>query len=363
MKILFITDLYPIAPDEKAQVLTLHNFVAEWIKQGHQVDVIKPNFIINSFIRGKNFYKNGFYNFDGVNIFNVNYHSPFLFNIEKKLSAKIEIQSYDVLISHMPSGIIFAHKLAKKYNKPLICAVHNSDLEVLKNPVYKFYFASELKKAYHFAKKIACRSYVLEKKFVEIFPELQEKTFVAESGVKFQDENLRKNFDFSNPIKVLTCARLIKRKNIDKLISAINNLSDFSLEIIGTGREFKNLKKISNPSKVTFLGHLLQKKVLEKMRDSDIFILPSVNETFGMVYLEALASGCITVCTKNDAIDGIIKDSENGFLCNADVQDIQRVLLQIKSFAKLSDIRKEAFETIKRLSPETCAKNYLERIN
>ena len=58
MKILFITDLYPIRTDE-SPVLTLHNFVKEWIKQGHSVDVIRPNFIINSFIRGKKFYKNG----------------------------------------------------------------------------------------------------------------------------------------------------------------------------------------------------------------------------------------------------------------------------------------------------------------
>ena len=54
-------------------------------------------------------------------------------------------------------------------------------------------------------------------------------------------------------------------------------------------------------------------QVLAEMRKADIFVLPSINETFGMVYLEAMASGCITVCTENDGIAGIIENNENGF--------------------------------------------------
>lgn len=85
MKILFITDLYPVNTDETTTPVTLHNFVFEWIKQGHNVDVIRPNFILNSFLRGKPFYKTGFYNYEGVRIFNVNYFTPFLFDIVQKL--------------------------------------------------------------------------------------------------------------------------------------------------------------------------------------------------------------------------------------------------------------------------------------
>ena len=81
MKILFISDLYPIKRDEKNSVLTLHGFVKEWIRQGHDVDVIKPNFIFNSFLRKKPFYKTGFYEYEQVKVFNVNYHLPFLGDI------------------------------------------------------------------------------------------------------------------------------------------------------------------------------------------------------------------------------------------------------------------------------------------
>lgn len=368
MKILFITDLYPLKSEEQSTARTLHNFVFEWIKQGHEVEVIKPNFLFNSFLRGKPYYPTGVYDYEGVKIFNVNYFTPFCFDIKKKIPKEFNLENFaknfDIIIAHMPSGIIFANKLIKKLSSesniypPLVCGVHVSDIEVLTKPIYGFYFRNQLKEAYHGAKKIACRSFVLQKKFVEIFPELAEKTFVAASGI---DEKIivERKFSQELPLKVLTCANLIKRKNIDKLISAVND--NFELTVIGDGKEFKKLKKIGR-SNVKFLGRLSGENVLEQMTKSDIFVLPSVKETFGMVYLEAMASGCIVVCTKNDGIDGIIKDGGNGFLCEPTVEGIKEVLLKIKDNKNLDEIIKNSLSTIKEYTQEKCAKYYLDNI-
>lgn len=365
MKILFITDLYPIKSSETTTPLTLHNFVTEWIKQGHNVDVIKPNFIFNSFLRRKPFYKTGFYEFEGVRIFNVNYFTPFLFNFSNKIQKELNLYNYDVIISHMPSGIIFANKLAKIIKKPLICGVHTSDIEVLTNPIYKFYFKDQLQDAYKNAAKIACRSFVLQKKFNNLFPNLAEKTFVASSGA---NSNINySTFRPFNPstMKVLTCANLIKRKNIDKLILAIKDLEDFELTIIGNGSELKYLKKIGSNSsnEIKFLGRLPQEKVLQEMQKSDIFVLPSIKETFGMVYLEAMASGCITVGTKNDGIDGIIINGENGFLCEPTIESIKETLLKIKNFENIEKIVENSLKTAKEYTQKNCAKNYLDQLN
>jgi len=393
MKILFITDLYPIKKGESHSPVTLHNFVFEWIKQGHEVDVIKPNFIFNSFLRGKQFYPDGFYNYEGVRIFNVNYFTPFFFDVTNKISGALDVSAYDAIVAHMPSGIIFANKLANIYKKSLVCGVHSSDIEVLTKPIYSFYFKKQLKEAYQNAKKIACRSNVLQKKFNEILPELAEKTFVAASGI-VQEIPKNKALDIlyprplrqrarrdnknsmilSNaaiqkeslpPISVVTCANLIKRKNIDKLILAINDLDGFELTVIGCGKELKRLKKLAGKN-VKFLGQLPNRQVLEEMKKTDIFILPSVNETFGMVYLEAMTSGCITVGTKNDGIDGIIKDGENGFLCEPTPQGIKEVLLKIKTLGEnaenIEQILKNSLKTIEDYTPANCAKNYLKNI-
>lgn len=391
MKILFVTDLYPINANEINTPLTLHNFVKEWIKLGHEVEVIKPNFILNSFLRGKKFYKTDFYEFDGVKIFNVNYHTPFWLNVDAKmqrykdtkchceepcLQSDEAIQKenhspffncspltshYDLVIAHMPSGIIFANKL--NLYVPLVCGVHCSDIEVLTNPIYGFYFKKQLEDAYKKAKKIACRSHVLQKKFNALIPDCAEKTFVASSGILGNREQETRNNQFtvySSPLIVLTCANLIKRKNIDKLILAVKDLEGFELKIIGDGKELKHLKKIASEN-VQFLGRLAHEKVLEEMQKADVFILPSVNESFGMVYLEAMASACITVCTKNDGIDGIIKDGENGFLTEPTVEGIKETLLRMKDY-DLEKIRQNSLETVKQYTPENCAKSYLDNI-
>lgn len=375
MNILFITDLYPIKAGETTTPVTLHNFVFDWIKQGHKVDVIKPNFIFNSFLRKKPFYSNGFYEYEGVRVFNVNYFSPFLFDIFKKIPKEIDFSSYDIIVAHMPSGLIFANKLAKKINKPLVCGVHCSDIEVLTNPLYKIYFKNQIIEAYKNAKKIACRSFVLQKKFNEILPQFQEKTLVAPSGVDIDFGGIAippysslYNINNSSPLTshlshltVLTCANLIKRKNIDKLILAIKDLEGFELSIIGDGKELSNLKKLDGKN-VKFLGRLSHEKVLEKMQASEIFILPSINETFGMVYLEAMAADCITVCTKNDGIDGIIKNNENGFLCEPTVESIKETLLKIKNLNNIGKILENSHSTIQNYTREACAKNYIDNL-
>ena len=355
MQILFITDLYPVNENEKTTPRTLFDFVQEWEKQGHNVNVIKPNFILNSFLRGKPFYKTGQYG----KVFNVNYWTPFWFNIKSIIP---DLQSSyphgTLVIAHMPSGILFADKLGL----PFVAGVHNSDLEILTSPLYKIHFKKRLEKALYNAKAIACRSFVIKEKLLKLYPEFANKTFTAPSGIK--KEIITENFHPINKdkIKVLTCANFKKRKNIDKVIEACKGLENFELTVIGDGREKKRLKKID--TSVKFTGYLPHNKVLEKMHDSDIFILPSTGETFGMVYLEAMSQGCITICTKDDGISGIIKDGENGFLTLPISNEIRKILINIKNMDndKLNTLRYNSFQTIREYTSDKCASEYLQQI-
>ena len=76
MKILFVTDLYPVKLGEYSTPLTLHNFVCEWIKLGINVDVIKPNFLFNTLVRNKPIYATGCYDYEGIKVYNINYFLP-----------------------------------------------------------------------------------------------------------------------------------------------------------------------------------------------------------------------------------------------------------------------------------------------
>ena len=392
MNILFITDLYPVKSDEKTTPRTLLAFVEEWGKMGHNVDVLKPNFILNSFLRKKPFYKSGQYG----DVFNINYWTPFWFDIKRKFNgnsrlgtlAQLNKHNYNIVVAHMPSGILFADKLGL----PFVAGIHNSDIEVLTKPLYKIHFKNRLEKALKNAKAIACRSFVLQDKLLKLYPEFEEKTFVAPSGIDEkaamfldakQNEKHSADTNFSrftshislssdmnhslltthhSPIKVLTCAHFKKRKNIDKVIKACKGLECFELTVIGDGKERKKLEKIAK--NVIFTGRLPHDEVLAKMRNSDIFVLPSVGETFGMVYLEAMASGCITVCTKGDGIDGIIKDRENGFLTEPNSEKIKETLLNIKNLTKeeLNSLYTNSFNTIQHYTSTLCAERYLQQI-
>lgn len=366
MNILFVTDLYPVKSDEKTTPRTLLAFVEEWKKMGHNVDVLKPNFILNSFLRGKPFYKSGQYE----DVFNANYWTPFLGDVKSKLP---NLPKYDIVVAHMPSGILFADK----FGLPFVAGIHNSDIEVLTNPLYKIHFKPRLEKALRNARAIACRSFVLQDKLLKLYPEFENKVFVAPSGIDEKavmfldakrnekhsvDTNFSRFTSHVSPIKVLTCAHFKKRKNIDKVIKACKGLEGFELTVIGDGKERKNLEKIDK--NVVFTGGLPHDEVLAKMRESDVFVLPSVGETFGMVYLEAMASGCITVCTKGDGIDGIIKNGENGFLTEPTVENIIETLLNIKRLddKKLEALSINSFSTICEYTSTKTATHYLQQI-
>ena len=340
MKILVVTDLYPVKENEPATPRTIADFVSGWKNMGQEVRVIKPNFLLNSFLRRKPYYKSGIYG----EVENINYFFPFWGDIKHKIKTEFKP---DIVIAHMPSGILFADKL----EMPFIAGVHVSDLEVLTNPVYSFYFKKALERGYKNAKKIACRSNVIKEKFLKLFPEYEPKTFVCYSGI---DENIITQRKWSGGRKILTCAQLIKRKNIDKVIEACDKL-DVELKITGEGREYKNLKKLS--PKPVFTGWLEHTKVLEEMRNADIFVLPSINETFGMVYLEAMASGCITVCSENDGIAGIIKDGVNGYFWRDDI--IEKIL----NSDNQNQILENSYKTIINYTRKKACENYLNQIN
>lgn len=341
MKILVITDLYPIKDEEKFTPKTIKNFVEAWENLGHEIRIIKPNFLFNSFLRKKPFYKSGIYG----NVENINYFLPFVGNIKNKIKTKFEP---DIVIAHMPSGLIFANKL----DLPFVAGVHVSDLEVLSNPIYSIYFKSELEKAYKNATKIACRSEALKKKFLKLYPQYEDKTFVCYSGIDV--EPIKRIWQPKGRVKVLTCANLIKRKNIDLVIKECEKL-DVDLTIIGEGKELANLKKLS--SKPRFLGYLEHSRVLEEMKTADIFALPSINETFGMVYLEAMAMGCITICRKNDGISGIIKDGENGYFWE------EGIIEKIINSQNQKEILEKTYQTILGYTSIDAGKNYLSHIS
>src|SRR5699024_5157736 len=172
---------------------------------------------------------------------------------------------------------------------------------------------------------VCFRSRMIKKRFYQnVNPEIEHE-FQVHSGVPDDvinniDYNLLDNFGH-NTVEILYVGKLNPQKNVDLIIRALKKLDskyNFKFTIIGNGQEKTRLNKLVERSKfknkIEFKSAISREEVLEKMKQSDIFVMPSTNETLGLVYLEAMANGCITIGTIGEGIDGIIKNNYNGIL-------------------------------------------------
>ena len=109
--------------------------------------------------------------------------------------------------------------------------------------------------------------------------------------------------------------RLEKRKGLRYLIEAFALLRsihpEFRLTIAGDGPERSRLEYFIRDNKIhgiTFLGFIDEPTKLRLLHESDIFCSPALyGESFGIVLLEAMASGCVTVAGNNTGYEGVLR--------------------------------------------------------
>ena len=124
------------------------------------------------------------------------------------------------------------------------------------------------------------------------------------------------------PDSFIQVGHLLKQKGVDTTIRAFAKIRqtrpNATLTIIGQGEQRDALEQLCRSlelgDSVRFLGQIPNSRVLEEMGRHQYFVMPSVREGFGIVYLEAMANGCITIGTQGEGIADLIRSGENGFL-------------------------------------------------
>lgn len=200
------------------------------------------------------------------------------------------------------------------------------------------------------------------------------KEFVVNSGVPYVVSRRNSNIEFSQnvPVKLLYVGKLITRKHLDYVIKAMKKIKkerQIELNVIGEGpqkQSYMNLSKACGVEmQIKFIGQLSREEVYRYMGEADIFIMPSVEETLGLVYLEAMINGCITVGTKGEGIDGIIENGINGFLVEPKSEEsVLHTLEMILSLPgeETRRISMAATETGKKFNEPAMAECYLSKI-
>lgn len=155
---------------------------------------------------------------------------------------------------------------------------------------------------------------------------------VVQNGV---DLSLVPENEARRPRAVISVGTLKARKCMDKTLEAFARLADeygdATLTIVGIGEMEQALRvriaELHLEGRVTLTGGLPHEEVLRRMAQSDLFVLPSWGEGYGIVYIEAMAAGCIAVGAENEGIADTITDGENGFLVPAgDTDAVERVM-------------------------------------
>jgi glycosyltransferase involved in cell wall biosynthesis len=132
---------------------------------------------------------------------------------------------------------------------------------------------------------------------------------------------LRRNLQIpEDAMVVVSAARLDDIKRLDRLIKAFDVLSferkDLWLLLTGEGPLRGELmalaQSLQSRERIGFLGHV--EDVCATLRASDIYVLPSDEEGFGIALVEAMACELVCVATKTVGPSEIIEDSRNGFL-------------------------------------------------
>lgn len=320
----------------------VHNQIREFAKQGHHVRVIIPNGWGKIGRDGKRIGKVlRVSQADGVELYDLRYLSLSKYG-EKGFNTR---RAIGVIRSHLKNilqdfqpDVIHAHTLGfdseigawlkRKLGCPLVVTTHGSDAAV---PLQQGR-AQQLRAECDAADRIIAVSSALKDKVCTCGTTTQVDAIVNGFVPRQIPDGLSRQ-----PLRMIQVCNLIALKRVDVTIRAFAALqkqyADMELVIVGQGPERAALEALCQAlnvaDRVRFLGQLPNETVFGELCQSTYFVMVSKPEGFGIVYLEAMAAGCVTIGTEGQGIADVIRSGENGFLLPADDPDaIAQVIRQ-----------------------------------
>lgn len=391
--ILLITELYPIPSKDNMASYVCHYFAKEWVVSGENVIVIHMQPVhcwlwymivrlFNKTLRnrlGGLFYKypikeTQHYQMDNVNVYRV----PIYHFIPKGRYRKKNLDIFykevrNILANnHFVPDIITGHllpleiipELNLKFHAKTCNVSHGGDIKYRKlYPNYESLISSYSGWGF--------RSKTIQREF-ETCVAKPQKSFVCYSGIpkNFINTKLDRKFETAN--RIVYVGELIERKHPYELLLAVNKTFEFgeySLTYVGDGPERKKIESFIKgnnlENKVKLLGKIPREHITKYLDESDIFAMASSGEAFGLVYLEAMARGCITIASRNEGIDGVIIDSVNGYLVEAgNVEEIADVIKKIFNSTSYQReiIAMAGYETASKMTDKNMALDYLNKL-
>jgi glycosyltransferase involved in cell wall biosynthesis len=238
----------------------------------------------------------------------------------------------DLLHAHVYSGGIMAQLLSRG-RLPIVLSEHHSDFIEGKVRGYDAWLA---RRALRGADLVCPVSPLLEQHLralepracCEVVPNVVDvDAFAAPRAGRVREPG---------PLRLIVVALLSRQKGIEYLLDAMaeirNVRPDATLDIVGDGPDRADLEAMAAslpPGAVSFHGLQPRERVAELMHASDVFVLPSVVESFGVVLVEALAAGLPVVTTHEVGLAGAIGERFGAFVAARDPVALAKAVIEV----------------------------------
>lgn len=294
--------------------------------------------------------------------------------IRRALQKEIDVAEFDCIHAYtvFTDGYC-AMKLSKKYHVPYVVAVRSTDINVF------FQYMFHLKRTGVEILRNAAAVFFLsdayrEQLFREYLPahlkdEIQAKTYIIGNGIDdFWFEHavcpdLKSHLDRINAgqLKIVYAGRVNVNKNPLRTLRALRLLKEkgitLSFTVVGKVEARKVLETLQADPMVTYLPQQPKEKLAELYKDQDIFVMPSHQETFGLVYAEAMSQGLPVLYTRGQGFDGQVPDGQGGYAIDPNSQDdiAEKMLKICENYEKFA---MDAFHSVDRFRWDQICERY-----
>jgi glycosyltransferase involved in cell wall biosynthesis len=166
---------------------------------------------------------------------------------------------------------------------------------------------------------------------------------------------------------------LYPRKNVPALLSAFTRVAravpDTTLHIIGSGLQLRLIRKMARDhpaqERVFVHGEVAREKLPKYFHQATVFCLPSLHETFGLVYLEAMTAGLPVVALNRTAVPELVRNGQTGLLLEQDSETslADALIRLLMNPEEAEQMGREGQKTAASFSWKKCARSYRELLH
>lgn len=237
---------------------------------------------------------------------------------------------YDVVHAHYPTDMILKSVLTS----PLV--VHLHGVRILQE------YHRNLLKRFPADKYLACSQYIADR----VMEELDIEVEAVHNGVDVERFKPVEK-ESAEKLRVFSSGRITEGKGFENLIQAFRYVEekdkDITLTIAGDGTQMSHLREMVkkfNLKNVEFLGYIPYEKIHTYYPRYDLFVDPHPAEPFGLVIIEAMASGIPAIAGAGGPKEIITEDT--GFIVNTTKpEEIAEAILHAKE-ENLAELGKKA---------------------